>query len=58
MEKGEKNGRTFTRVERLSRERRMEELARLTSGDHITDATRRAAGELLDSAEQFKENRR
>ena len=54
MEKGEKNGRTFTRVERLSRERRMEELARLTSGDHITDATRRAAGELLDSAEQFK----
>ena len=54
VEKGEKNGRTFTRVERLSRERRMEELARLTSGDHITDATRRAAGELLDSAEQFK----
>ena len=58
VEKGEKNGRTFTRVERLSRERRMEELARLTSGDHITDATRQAAGELLDSAEQFKENRR
>ena len=58
VEKGEKDGRTYTRVERLDRERRMEELARLTSGDHITDATRRAAGELLDSAEQFKEKRR
>ena len=54
VEKGERNGRTFTRVERLSRERRMEELARLTSGDHITDATRQAAGELLDSAERYK----
>ena len=57
VEKGEKSGRTFTRVERLDRARRMEELARLTSGDHITDATRQAAGELLDSAERFKEQR-
>ena len=35
-------------------ERRMEELARLTSGERITGATLAAAGELLDSAERFK----
>ena len=54
VEKGERKGRTFTEVERLSRERRMEELARLTSGERITGATLAAAGELLDSAERFK----
>lgn len=54
VEKGEHKGRTFTEVERLSRERRMEELARLTSGERITGATLAAAGELLDSAERFK----
>lgn len=54
VEKGERKGRTFTEVERLSRERRMEELARLTSGERITGATLEAAGELLDSAERFK----
>ena len=54
VEKGERDGRTYTQVERLSRERRCEELARLTSGEHITDATLGAAGELLDSAEAYK----
>ena len=54
VEKRERKGRTFTEVERLSRERRMEELARLTSGERITGATLAAAGELLDSAERFK----
>ena len=54
VEKGERDGRTYTQVERLSRERRMEELARLTSGEHITDATLHAAGELLDGAEAYK----
>lgn len=54
VEKGEREGRTYTQVERLSRERRMEELARLTSGEHITDATLHAAGELLDGAEAYK----
>ena len=54
VEKGERKGRTYTRVEQLSRERRREELARLTSGEHITDATLSAAGELLDSAEEYK----
>ena len=54
VEKGERGGRTYTQVERLTRQRRCEELARLTSGEHITDATLGAAGELLDSAETYK----
>ena len=54
VEKGERGGRTYTQVERLTRQRRCEELARLTSGEHITDATLGAAGELLDSAEEYK----
>ena len=55
VEKGEQDGRTFTRVERLDRDRRTRELARLTSGDHLTGAALAAAGELLDSAERFKQ---
>ena len=54
VEKGERDGRTYTQVERLDRKRREEELARLTSGEHITDATLHAAGELLDGAEAYK----
>ena len=57
VEKGERDGRTYTRVEGLDREHRMAELARLTSGDRVTDATRQAAGELLDGAERFKAER-
>jgi DNA repair protein RecN (Recombination protein N) len=54
VEKGEKNGRTFTAVETLDRPRRQAELARLTSGDHITEASLASAGELLDGAEAYK----
>ncbi len=54
VEKGERDGRTYTQVERLTRRRRCEELARLTSGEHITDATLSAAGELLEGAEAYK----
>ena len=54
VEKGERDGRTYTQVEPLSRQRRCEELARLTSGEHITDATLSAAEELLDGAEAYK----
>ena len=54
VEKGERGGRTYTQVERLTRRRRCEELARLTSGEHITEVTLGAAGELLDSAEAYK----
>ena len=55
VEKGERAGRTYTQVERLDRSRRKEELARLTSGEHITEATLDAAGELLDGAELYKQ---
>lgn len=54
VEKGERNGRTFTAVERLDRERRKEELARLTGGEHLTPAMMEGAGELLDAAEAYK----
>lgn len=54
VEKGERKGRTFTHVEMLSRERRKEELARLTGGTSVTPAMLEGAGELLDSAEQYK----
>ena len=54
VEKGERKGRTFTEVERLSRERRKEELARLTGGEVISDAILESAGQLLDEAEAYK----
>ena len=54
VEKGEKNGRTYTAVETLDRARRKAELARLTSGDHVTQAALDSAGELLDGAEAYK----
>ena len=54
VEKGERKGRTFTEVERLSRERRKEELARLTGGASITQALLDGAEELLAGAERYK----
>ena len=54
VEKGERSGRTYTAVEKLDRERRQTELARLTSGERITQAALDSAGELLDSAEAYK----
>ncbi len=53
VEKGERNGRTYTRVERLDRPRRKEELARLMGGASITDTLRDSAEELLTQAERY-----
>lgn len=53
VEKGERDGRTFTSVERLGRSRRREELARL-SGGIPTQTMLDGAEELLAAAEQFK----
>lgn len=53
VEKGERDGRTFTSVERLERSRRREELARL-SGGTPTQTMLDGAEELLAAAEQFK----
>jgi len=52
VEKGERGGRTFTALERLDHEHRKRELARLTSGDQITEAALASAEELLLSAER------
>lgn len=54
VEKGERDGRTYTAVERLEASRRREELARLTGGAQITPAILAGAGELLEAAERYK----
>ena len=54
VEKGEADGRTFTMVDRLDRERRRRELARLTSGDHVSEVALSGAEELLCEAERWK----
>lgn len=54
VEKGEKEGRTFTAVETLDWNRRKQELARLTSGEYITEIALTGAEEMLSAAEQWK----
>ena len=54
VEKGEREGRTYTRVLRLDRERRKEELARLTGGQRVTSALLAGAEELLDAASEYR----
>ena len=54
VEKGERDGRTFTLVLRLDREQRKRELARLTGGEHLTAAMLAGAEELLDEAEAYR----
>ena len=53
VEKGERDGRTFTQVERLDRSQRREELARL-SGGQATAVMLEGAEELLATAEDYK----
>ena len=54
VEKGEREGRTYTQVVRLDRERRKEELARLTGGQRVTSALLAGAEELLDAAAEYR----
>ncbi len=54
VEKGEEDGRTFTRVVQLDRAQRRAELARLTGGSEVTETQLRGAEELLSAAEGFK----
>ena len=54
VEKGEENGRTFTRVAQLDRAQRRAELARLTGGAEVTETQLRGAEEMLSAAEEFK----
>ena len=54
VEKGERAGRTYTRVVLLEREERKAELARITGGSKVTEALLESAGELLDDAERYR----
>ena len=56
VEKGEKNGRTYTAVQRLDREQRRQELARLTGGSHVSRTMLDGAEELLAEAEKFRDS--
>lgn len=54
VEKGERDGRTHTRVNRLEQLARQQELARLIGGTAMTDAILRSAEELLEQANIHK----
>ncbi len=56
VQKGEKDGRTYTSVTELDREGRRAELARLTGGEHLSSAILEGAEELLREAEAYKES--
>lgn len=49
-----KENRTITSIQQLSECERIEEIARMISGSHITTATEEHAKELLDLAHQYK----
>ncbi len=54
VEKGERDGRTYTSVDELDRSRRRQELARLTGGARITEAMLAGAEELISAAETYR----
>lgn len=54
VEKGEHDGRTYTRVTQLDRQQRRQELARLTGGSHVTETMLSGAEELLRQAEEYR----
>lgn len=54
VEKGERDGRTYTNVQRLDHEQRKGELARLTGGSHVSETLLQSAEELLREAETFR----
>ena len=54
VEKGELGGRTYTKVTQLDRQRRREELARLTGGSRVTETMLSGAEELLRQAEEYR----
>lgn len=56
VEKKERNGRTYTDIRTLDTDGRCHELARLQSGEVITDSVLSAAAELLSKAKEFRMN--
>lgn len=57
VEKGERDGRTYTRVERLDEQGRVEELARLIGGAAVTPALIKSARELLQQARDYHDSK-
>jgi DNA repair protein RecN (Recombination protein N) len=49
IEKIVKNNRTYTKVKKLTKNERIEEIAKLLGGSHITDTTLKNAKELLEN---------
>lgn len=54
VEKGERDGRTYTKVERLDRQGREDELARLMGGGTVSEVLRESAFEMLMYAEKYR----
>ena len=52
ISKSVQDGRSFTDVSPMTQAQRIDEIARLLSGEQISDAARRNAEELLDAARQ------
>ncbi len=50
IEKNVDNGRTYTHIKELDKQGRVEELARIISGDNITDTARANAKEMMEMA--------
>ena len=57
VEKGERDGRTYTRVERLDQQGRVEELARLIGGAALTPALVKSAEDLLRQAREYRNSK-
>ena len=57
VEKGERDGRTYTRVERLDQPGRVEELARLIGGAALTPALVKSAEDLLRQAREYRNSK-
>ena len=55
IQKSVSRGRTFTKVNELDTDGRKKELARLSGGENITDASLKSAAEQLVTAEKFKQ---
>ena len=49
IEKTVKNNRTYTKVKKLTKNERIEEIAKLLGGSHITDTTLKNAREMLEN---------
>ena len=54
IRKEAEQGRTVTHLDVLGQAGRVEELMRMTAGDHVTEAARNTAKELLAAAEKCK----